>query len=451
MLDTTDPGAILKKAERLDPGRTLHLVSTKSGGTVETLSLANYFYTRAAAAEPAAGRHFVAITDPGSGLASLAGELGFRKIFLNDPEIGGRYSALSFFGLVPAGLIGMELDTLLARAADMAAACASGAGAENPGAWLGAVLGTLARAGRDKLTLVSSPGIAPFGPWVEQLIAESTGKEGKGILPVEGEDLAAPGAYGDDRVFVDLRLAGDRSRDGQLDLLAAAGHPVVRLELADAYDLGGEIFRWEMATAVAGSLLGINPFDQPDVESAKARARKMVEAFRQSGQLPEQHPALKDGDVTVFGEVRGRSAAEALNTFLKGGRPGGYIALQAYLEPAPETDRALAELRHRLRDQSRLATTVGYGPRFLHSTGQLHKGDAGQGLFVQLTADSPRDAPIPDEAGSASSRLGFGVLKLAQALGDGEALRSAGRRVLRLHLGGPVPAVLQQLTADLGG
>ncbi len=436
-LDSTDPGAVLSHASRLDPARTLFIVATKSGSTVETLSFFKFFYNWASDALGAnkAGEHFVAITDAGSRLDEIARRYGFRTTFRNDPNIGGRYSALSYFGLVAAALVGVDLPLLLDRALDMAEACRSGAAADNPGAWLGAVIGELAKAGRDKLTLTTSPGIASFGDWVEQLVAESTGKEGKGILPVVGEPLAGPDAYGDDRLFVHLHLEDDHTHVAAVDALAAAGHPVVRLTLDDVYDLGGQYFLWELATAVAGHRLGVNPLNQPNVEAAKVLARQMVAEYAEKGALPES------GAVPP--------TAGTLAAFLDQARTGDYIALQAYVRPTAEADAALLALRTRLRAATGLATTVGYGPRFLHSTGQLHKGDRGGGLFIQFTADDLQDAAIPDEAGSSESSITFGVLKAAQALGDGQALRDAGRRVIRFHLGLDVIGGLKQLAEGL--
>jgi transaldolase/glucose-6-phosphate isomerase len=429
VLDSTVPGAVLAHAERLDPARTLFIVSTKSGGTVETLSFFKYFYnwTEEALGTERAGEHFVAITDPGSKLDELAQRYEFRATFLNDPNIGGRYSALSFFGLVPAALVGVDIETLLERALTMASNCKPSnwpAKGDNPGAWLGAVLGELAEAGRDKVTLITSPPVASFGDWVEQLIAESTGKEGKGILPVVGEPLGPPAVYGDDRLFIYLQLDGDETSSDEYDAavqtLKDSGQPVVRLRLRDRYDLGEQFFLWEMATAVASSRLGINPFNQPNVEAAKVLARKAVAAYGESGELPRDEAAPL--------------TTAALSGFLAQAQAGDYVALQAYVQPTAEADAALTALRTRLRDRLRVATTVGYGPRFLHSTGQLHKGDRGNGLFIQFTADDPHDASIPDKAGSAESLMTFGVLKMAQVLGDKQALLDAGRRVIRFHL-----------------
>lgn len=452
VLDSTDPGAVLDHAGRLDWERTLFIVSTKSGGTVETFSFLRYFYNLAAErlGAEAAGRHFIAVTDPGSALAQVAGDRRFRHTFLNDPDIGGRYSALSFFGLFPAALIGMEVTRLLERAeAVREGELAPGDVDPGEGAVLGALLGELAGRGRDKLTFLFSPPIEAYGDWIEQLIAESTGKEGKGILPVVGEPLGGPGVYGDDRVFVVLRVDQDRTGEAQLRTLAAAGHPVVELHMDDLYDLGGQCFFWEMATAAAGWRLGINPFDQPDVESAKVLARRMIALYREQGAMPEEAPALVSEGISLFGDTTAGTPGEALAEFLGYARAGDYAAIQAYLRPCPETGEALARLRLRIRERYRIAVTAGYGPRFLHSTGQLHKGDSGRGLFVQFTTDDPQDTPVPDELGDGASALGFGTLKAAQASGDRQALLDKGRRVLRLHLRDGLSARLDRLTQAL--
>jgi glucose-6-phosphate isomerase len=451
VLDSTDPGAVLAFSQKLDLAKTLFIVSTKSGGTVETFSFMKYFFNltakRVGAAE--AGRHFIAITDHGSALAELASVHRFRETFLNDPEIGGRYSALSFFGLVPAALMGVDVKKLLDRAAGAAEKEMSFEESHPDalsGLYLGAAMGELARVGRDKLTFVFSPQIAGFGDWLEQLIAESTGKEGKGILPVVGEPLGPSAVYGDDRIFVDIHLAGDKVQDEKITHLGKAGHPIIKISLPDVYDLGGQIFLWEMATAVAGHILGSNPFDQPDVEAAKILARKMIVQYREKGFLPEEAPALRREGIDVYGDCPAHSPGDALNIFLGSALPNGYIALQAYLQPTAETDAALLHLRNGLRGQYHLATTAGYGPRYLHSTGQLHKGDGGRGVFIQLTADDPRDVPIPDEMGQGGSSVTFGVLKAVQALGDRQALLHVGRPVIRFHLGGDVAGGLKVLT-----
>jgi glucose-6-phosphate isomerase len=445
VLDSTDPRAVRDRLADTDPATTLFVVSTKSGGTVETLSLFLTCYRAAVAAlgATAAGARFAAITDPGSKLEQMARELGFRRVFRNDPAIGGRYSALSHFGLVPAALVGVDVRRLLEQARVAAALCRQEA--DNPGVALGVALGTLARAGRDKLTLVLPESLCGFGDWAEQLVAESLGKLGTGVLPVVGEQPAAPAVYGADRVFAVFGEAGDPAA------LAAAGHPVLRLPLAGPYDLGDQFFRWEFAVAVAGAVLGVNPFDQPDVEAAKVRAREMVAAYRESGDLPSPQPTLEADGVGIWAEFPVGSAADALARFLGQARPGDYLAVQAYLPPDRATDAALGELRRAARRRSRLAVTVGYGPRFLHSTGQLHKGDGGNGLFLQLTADPQARVPIPDGVHTDASSLGFETLIAAQALGDRQALLDAGRRVLRLHLGKQPVARIAELAAALGG
>ena len=458
ILDSTDARAVSSWADRLDPARTLFIVSTKSGGTVETFSFFKYFYNRvlASVGRQQAGRHFIAITDPGSKLAETAEEYGFRATFINDPNIGGRYSALSYFGLVPAALLGVNLDLLLDRAQTAACNC-DGSNCphqgDNLGGKLGAILGVLAKDGRDKLTLVTSPAVASFADWVEQLITESTGKDGKGIVPVVGASLGSPGVYEDDRLFVYLRLKSDTTHDEAVQDLELAGHPLVTIELNDVYDLGAQFFLWEMATAVAGHRLGIHPFNQPDVEAAKILARQMVAAYQSQGALPETAPDFQDGKVSIYYDRAdlppANTPAESLRSFLQVAQAGSYVAIQAYIQPTTEMDRLLAQLRTKIRDTTRLATTVGYGPRFLHSTGQLHKGDAGKGLFIQFTSEPVQDVAIPDVGGAQASSISFGVLILAQALGDRQALLEKGRRVIRFHLDQDGQAGLKQLLEQL--
>ena len=449
VIDSTDPQFIHNIAEQLDFSKTLFIVSTKSGGTVETLSFFKYFYNRTVEAVGAdkAGEHFLAITDPGSKLAALAAEYKFRDTYLNDPDIGGRYSALSYFGLVPAALLGIDPGRLLDRATEAACGCghpgcaggkasgtagSTGANAEDPCALLGAILGGLAtEQRRDKLTIFASEGLESFGDWVEQLLAESTGKEGRGIVPVIGEPLGATEIYGRDRLFVQLRMKGSDQSDAPLDALVQAGHPLVRIDLQDLYDLGAQFFLWEMATAVAGHLLEINPFDQPNVESAKVRAREMMSAYASTGTLPEDPAEAPE--------------AEVLEKFLSQAGSGDYVGIQAYLNPTETTTKLLQQLRTGIRNRYRVATTLGYGPRFLHSTGQLHKGDRGAGLFIQFTDTPARDVPIPDTAGQEQSSVSFGTLKMAQALGDKQALKDNRRRVIRINLGADVPGELKRL------
>ncbi len=432
VLDSTDPGAVQAQADRLDPRTTLFLVSTKSGGTVETLSFFNFFHQWVASklGRDRAGAHFAAVTDPGSRLQHLAQEFDFRAVFLNDPEIGGRFSVLSMFGLVPAALIGVDIGLLLERASRMSVACrgpVDDLSAGNPGARLGAIMGEMTRLGRNKLTLICSPRIERLADWIEQLVAESTGKEGRGIVPVAGEPVGPPTSYGNDRLFVEIRLFDDPEAPG-VQALRESGHPLVRLRLQDPYDLGIHFFLWEMATAIAGHALRVNPFDQPDVESAKSKAREMVASFKRTGSLPEEESE--------------RPSAERLAEFLAGAHEGDYLAIQAYLNPNAETREALEALRASLRKATGLAVTVGFGPRFLHSTGQLHKGDSGNGLFLQLTGGGSDDLAIPDTAGSDVSSMTFGVLKAAQAGGDRRALEEAGRRLLWFDLGADPPRQL---------
>lgn len=454
VLDSTVPVAVARLEQSLDPAKTLFLVSSKSGGTTETLSFFKHFYERVRKLRgERAGANFVAITDPGTSLEKLAAEKNFRRVFHGQPDIGGRYSALSNFGMVPAALAGVDVRALLERAERMRHACASCVpAAENPGLTLGAILAESARAGRDKVTFFVSPGVRGFANWVEQLIAESTGKEGKGILPVAGEKIGPPEVYGNDRLFVHIQLAAEaRERfDPKVQALEAAGHPVVRFVLEDKLDLGQEFFRWELATATAGSLAGINAFDQPNIQESKDNTKHLLGEFRSSGKLPEEAPLLEAEGMKLFGEGTLRAGAPSggqgaaaltgcLSNFLGQARPGDYIALMAYLEPSSGHKALLQALRMRLRDSLRLATTLGFGPRFLHSTGQLHKGGAGNGLFIQITADDAQDLPVPGEPYT------FSVLQQAQALGDLEALRNKGRRAIRVHLGKRVQSGLDQL------
>jgi glucose-6-phosphate isomerase len=459
VVDTTDPDAVAARAADLDPRRTFFLVASKSGTTVETLSLFRFFYRRMVGeiGTAEAGRHFAAITDPGTPLQDIAGECQFLATFLNDPEVGGRYSALTHFGLVPAALLGVDLRLLLDRAAgarDALRAAAEGQGPpeEMPeGVCLGAALGVAARSGRDKLTLVTSPTVSAFGDWVEQLVAESTGKQGVGILPVVGEPARDPADYGADRFFVFETLAGEAAGTPSPAVLAGAGQPVVARTLGDRHDLGAAFYHWAVATAVAGHVMGINPFDQPDVESAKRRARELVERFREEGALAEPLPSLREDGLAVYGAPGAGGLASAIRSLVEEAPDGAYVALQAYLPPGPAVDEALAELAAAVRMRAGVPVTVGYGPRYLHSTGQLHKGDAGRGRFLQLTAEPAADIGIPNAAGEDGVALTFGVLERAQALGDFRALEEAGRRVVRVHLGPDAVGGLERLATALDG
>ena len=415
VLDTTDPAAIGAMAQELDLARTVFIVASKSGGTLETWSHYRYFWQQSGGK----GRQFIAITDPGSQLAEEAKVKGFRRTFLNPADIGGRYSALSYFGLVPAALGGVDLNSLLDRAATMAQGCAPSVPvAENPGAWLGAVFAESAKAGRDKVTIFAPKPVASFGIWAEQLIAESTGKQGKGMVPVADEPLGSPDVYGKDRLFIRLVVPGQDQDAARFEALSKAGHPVVNLKLSDPLGIGAEFFRWEYAIAVAGAILQLNVFDQPNVQEAKDLTKKV---------LSEGNPPTVGEGIRWAGQ-QGADLSAAIQSLLGQVKPGDYFALMAYIAPDEEHDAALGAIRLAIRDRYRVATTVGYGPRFLHSTGQLHKGGPNTGVFLQIVGDDVNDLPIPGE------KFSFGVLKQAQALGDFQALRNHGRRVLRVQM-----------------
>ncbi len=447
VLDTTDPATILRIEREVPLAETLFIVASKSGTTAEPNAFGEYFYARVRERRgDAAGQNMVAITDPGTPLATQARERGYRRVFLNFPDIGGRYSALSYFGLVPAALAGVDVEGVLDGAVRMAQACDPGRPAlDNPGVALGAAMGELARRGRDKVTVLVSEPIATLGMWLEQLIAESTGKDGAGLLPVADEPIGDPAVYGADRLFVYVRLGEEdgTALERGVEALRADGHPVVTIWMDDPVSLGQEFFRWEIATATAGAILGINAFDQPNVQESKDHTNRLLEVVRAQGHLPEEAPALTDGGLRLFGDRVERTVEGTLARFLGQARPGDYVALMAYLTEEPATHRALQAIRTRLRDHTRLATTLGYGPRFLHSTGQYHKGGPNTGLFLQLTADDAVDAAIP------GAPYTFGVFKRAQALGDLAALRAHGRRVIRIHLGSDVAGGLRQLDAAL--
>ncbi|MCC7104893.1 MAG: glucose-6-phosphate isomerase [Chloroflexi bacterium] len=426
VIDTTSPDAIRELWRGSQRPYTLFVVSSKSGTTTESASFFEYFYRQMRLImHDRAGQYFVVLTDPGTALEKLATERTVRKIFSTPPDVGGRYSALTYFGLVPAALIGMDLNRHLSDARGMMAACREGEAARNPGLALGLALGRFALQGRDKVTILPSPSIASFGLWAEQLLAESTGKQGRGLVPVAEEPLGDPEVYGGDRVFVAPLVAGDVDRElsWTLKTLEQAGHPVIRLELPDKQALGAEFFRWEFATAVAGALLGINPFDQPNVQESKDNTRAVLAELERSGALP----TVTSADV------------EAIGSFLEQGNPGDYVAIMAYVPPTAASDAALADLRVSLRERTHLATTLGYGPRFLHSTGQLHKGGPNSGLFIQLVSDVDEDLAIPGQPYT------FGTLIQAQALGDLRSLADHGRRVIRFNLGADVVAGVGRL------
>jgi transaldolase/glucose-6-phosphate isomerase len=384
----------------------------------------------------------VAITDPGSHMQKVAEGDGFRKIFFGLPSIGGRFSALSDFGLIPAAVMGIDVARFLAPAQTMVKACKL-PGSDNPGLQLGVLLGTLAKRGRDKVTLIASPGIHDLGAWLEQLIAESTGKDGKALIPLDREPVGGPGVYGSDRVFVYERLeAGfDPAQDRAVEALAAAGHPVVTIPVNDAYDLGQEFFRWEFATAVAGAILGINPFNQPDVEASKIATKKLTSEYEASGSLPAETPAIVEDGIRVFGATAQKNLLEALRSHLGSIQAGDYFALLAYIQMTEQHEAVLTQIRQRVRDAKHSATCVGFGPRFLHSTGQAYKGGPNSGVFLQITADDAQDLPIPNQ------KFTFGIVKAAQARGDYAVLAERGRRALRIHLGKDVDEGITKLAS----
>jgi len=461
VLDSTDPAQVTTFANQLDFAKTLFIVSSKSGTTLEPNIFHQYFYerTRQAIGTKAAGEHFIAVTDPGSQLEKIAKEQGFRHIEYGVPSIGGRYSALSNFGMAPAAVMGLDVEKLLTRAAEMVRACGASAPAEtNPGLHLGAILGTMGRNGRDKVTFIASPAIFDLGAWLEQLLAESTGKKGKGLIPVDRETPGAPGVYGNDRLFVYLRYApvANAEQEAAVSVLERAGQPVVRIEISDIYNLGQEFFRWEMATAVAGSILGINCFNQPDVEAAKVEARKLTDEYERDGSLPAEAPFYtgdaKEGGVKLFADTRNadelakkvagkQSLAGILRAHFRRLQPGDYFATLAYVEMNAAHEELVQQLRDAVRDKKCVATCVGFGPRFQHSTGQAYKGGPNTGVFLQITCDDAADVAIP------GARYTFGIVKAAQARGDLAVLAERGRRALRVHLGKDVTAGLNVLLA----
>lgn len=441
MLDSTHPGTIQAVERRIEPGSTLFLVSTKSGDTIETLSFYRYFREKVNAAKgPRAGENFVAITDPGSSLEALAKEEGFRRTFLNMPDIGGRFSALSYFGMVPAALMGIDLTKFLGGAESMVEATDPCVKAEeNPGAWLGVLLAEAYKAGRDKITITTSPVVDSLGLWVEQLVAVSTGKKGKGLVPITGEPIGRPSFYGSDRIFIYVHLEGseERGQEHAIKKLEDAGQPVVRLNLRDTMDLGGEFFRWEFAIAVAGALMGIDPFDEPNVLESKEYTNALLDTYERQGRLPVPADILTSDGLTLMGDQEALSRAGFEGTLESGIRAllgtahsGDYVAFLAYIPSTGEQEELILNARLAVREALRVATTFAYGPRFLHSTGQLHKGGSNRGLFIQITADPKQDLPVPGQSYT------FGTLIRAQADGDMLALRKHQRRAIRLHING---------------
>ncbi|GAC1431031.1 MAG: bifunctional transaldolase/phosoglucose isomerase [Terriglobales bacterium] len=461
VLDSTDPAQIKAFEKKIDLAKTLFVVSSKSGSTLEPNIYKQYFFERVSQTIGAekAGSRFIAITDPESKMQQVAAVDKFRHTFFGVPSIGGRYSVLSNFGMVPAALIGLDVEKFLDRTHDMVEACAASVAVEeNPGVLLGIVVGTAAKQGRDKLTFITSPGISDLGAWLEQLIAESTGKEGKGIIPVDREALGSPEVYGKDRVFAYLRLdsAPDRDQDAKVEALEKAGHSVVRISLGDVYDLGQEFFRWEIATAVAGSILGINAFNQPDVEASKIATRNLTSEYEKTGSLPSEKPLFEDSasGIKLFTDPKNaealnksvatdKSLVSYLHAHLNRIKDGDYFALLGYIEMNDAHEGSLQKVRHPLRDKKHVATCLEFGPRFLHSTGQAYKGGPNSGVFLQITCDDAVDFPVPGQ------KYTFGVVKAAQARGDFQVLIERGRRALRVHLGKDLQSGLNKLEEAL--
>ena len=460
VLDSTDPAQVRACADAIDLAQSLFIVSSKSGSTIEPNILKQYFFSRVEAlvGQPEAGRRFIAITDPGSTMQQVAEDDGFRRVFFGWPTIGGRYSVLSDFGLVPAAIMGVNVATLLDRTEEMVCACMPIVPIEeNPGVVLGTILGIAAcQFGRDKVTIVAPPELGRFGAWLEQLVAESTGKDGKGLIPIDRETLGRPELYGRDRLFVYLTLpsAVDSAQSDAVTALEKAGHPVVHIALDDAYDIGQEFFRWQVATAVAGALLSVHPFDQPDVEASKTATRKLTAEYERAGRLPAETPFHSSDGIALFADEKTTAALsratgddDTLDAYLKAHlsrlAEGDYFALLAYIEMNEANERALQVIRHDVRNARRVATCLEFGPRFLHSTGQAYKGGPNTGVFLQITCDDAADLPVPGQ------KYTFGIVKAAQARGDLQVLVERDRRALRVHLGADVGAGLARLQAAL--
>jgi glucose-6-phosphate isomerase len=441
VLDSTDPVYIRSLRARIDPARTLFCVSSKSGTTLEPNIFMQYFFDEAKrAVGDRAGHHFIAITDPGSNLEGVSEKLGFRRVYHGVPGIGGRYSALSDFGLVPHAAMGLDTEKFLKRAAIMVERCRITNSSQNPGVSLGLALGAAAtQFGRDKVTLVCSRSIYDLGAWLEQLLAESTGKEGRGLIPVDREPLFPPEKYGKDRIFAFVKFAGDNDSEMEASITALeqADQPVVRIVINDLYDMGQTFFQWEIATAVAGSLIGINAFNQPDVEASKVATRELTSAFEQSGSLPPEKPILEQDGIKVFTDKanaepllkRGHTLGGVIRAHLDRLEAGDYFGLLAYIPMLPEYEAKLQEIRKQIVESKRVATVLAFGPRFLHSTGQAYKGGPNSGVFLQITYDDAEDLPVPQQ------RYMFGIVKAAQARGDFQVLAERHRRALRVHLG----------------
>ena len=458
VLDSTDPAQVKAFEHQIDISKTLFIVSSKSGSTLEPNIFKQYFFerTKQVVGNTKAGSHFMAITDPGSKMQQVAESDRFLHVFFGRPSIGGRYSALSNFGMVPAAVMGLDTKKFLNRAAEMVRACQSDSVNDNPGVSLGLILGTAAVSGRDKVTFITSPGISDLGAWLEQLIAESTGKIGKGIIPVDREQLTSPEVYGADRIFAYVRLesAPDAAQDAKVAAIEKAGHPVVRISMAETYDLGAEFFRWEIATAVAGAIIGINAFNQPDVEASKIATRNLTSEYEKTGSLPAETPIVEEAGVKLFTDEKNAAAlakaagsdhtlAGNLKAHLARIKAGDYFAVLGYIQMNEEHEQALQTIRHAVRDKNHVATCLGFGPRFLHSTGQAYKGGPNSGVFLQITCDDSVELPVPGQ------KYTFGVVKAAQARGDFQVLAERGRRALRVHLGKDLKAGLATLQAAL--
>jgi transaldolase / glucose-6-phosphate isomerase len=451
VLDSTDPAQVRAVEKKVDLAKTLCIVSSKSGSTLEPNIFKQYFFERVKAkvGEKEVGNRFIAVTDPGSKMQQVAEADKFRKIFPGVPSIGGRYSALSNFGMVPAAVMGLDVAKFLKNTAEMVRACGAASAADvNPGVVLGAILGVAANRGRDKITFIASPGISDLGAWLEQLIAESTGKVGKGIIPVDREKLSKPAVYANDRVFAYLRLASkpNKAQDDAVAALEKAGHPVVRISLPNTYTLGQEFFRWEIATAVAGSVIGINTFNQPDVEASKIETRKLTSEYETTGHLPPEAPFFEGSGVKLYADERnvaavqgGSKLVDILKAHLSRIKANDYFAVLGYILMDTPNEKAVQGMRHAVRDKKKVATCLGFGPRFLHSTGQAYKGGPNSGVFLQITCDDAKDLPVPGQ------KFTFGVVKAAQARGDFAVLAERGRRALRVHLGKNVKAGLATL------
>jgi len=451
VLDSTDPAQIKAIEAKVDLKSTICIVSSKSGSTLEPNIYKQYFFeqVKAKVGEKEAGNRFIAITDPGSKMQQVAEADKFRRIFFGVPSIGGRYSAISNFGMVPAAVMGLDVAKFLKNTEEMVKECGASSPADsNPGVILGTILGVAANHGRDKITIITSPGISDLGAWLEQLIAESTGKVGKGIIPVDRERLSKPATYGNDRVFAYLRLASkpSKAQDDTVASLDKAGHPVVRITLPNVYALGQEFFRWEVATAVAGSIIGINAFNQPDVEASKIETKKLTSQYETTGSLPPEVPFFEGNGIKLFADeknvaaIHGPSLAEVLKAHLSRLGAGDYFAVLGYITMNPANEKILQAIRHAVRDKKKVATVLGFGPRFLHSTGQAYKGGPNSGVFLQITCDDAKDLPVPGQ------NYTFGVVKAAQARGDFAVLAERGRRALRVHFGKNLKSGLAALT-----